>query len=234
MTSPRESQADSASVPFAYDSIADCLSRERLSKYLTRTGNSIERALALYVWNQEAGAALTITLSQLEVCLRNQVARVLADAYGPSWPKVHRLRHNHEVVRHELEKAESRIAKPIPSTSDIIAATDFNLWRELCKPAYAGVFWAKRIPLGFPHVTTPGKEREILTAVHRKVDLLLKLRNRIAHHEPIIGSNWEKIGAKLAERHADAIELLHWMNSDFATWVLSRDAFGTVTSACPT
>jgi hypothetical protein len=132
-----------------------------------------------------------------------------------------------------LSQQASRITKPVPSTSDIIAATDFNLWRELCKPAYAGVFWAKRVPLAFPHVTVPGKERDILTAVHRKVDLLLKLRNRIVHHEPIIGSNWEKIGAKLEERHADAIELLQWMHPDFAMWVLSRDTFETVASARP-
>jgi hypothetical protein len=233
MMLPPKSQENSSPIFFAYDSIADCLSRERLSKYMTRTAGSTERALSLYVWNQEAGAALTVTLSQLEVCLRNQVARALSNAYGPLWPQVAKLRHNHEAVRLELEKAESRINKPVPSTDDIIAATDFNLWRELCKPAYAGVFWAKRIPLAFPHVTAPGKEREILTIIHRKVDLLLKLRNRIAHHEPIIGSNWEKIGAKLAVRHADAIELLQWMNSDFATWVLSRDTFETVALACP-
>lgn len=229
-----DSQSQVHSPPsFAYEGIADCLSRERLSKYLTRTAGSTERALALYVWNQEIGAALTVTLSQLEVCLRNQVACALADAYGPSWPSIARLRHNHVEVRNELEKAESR-TKAVPSTADIIAASDFNLWRELCKPAYAGVFWAKRIPLAFPHIiTTPGKEREILTAVHRRVDLLLKLRNRIAHHEPIIGSNWEKIGAKVAERHADAIKLLYWMNPDFAAWVLSRDTFSAIASSCP-
>jgi hypothetical protein len=234
MTIPPKPQADSASPLFAFESIADCLSRDRLSKYLIRTGGDIQRALGLYVWNQEVGASLTVTLSQLEVCLRNQVARALADAYGPTWPSVPKFRHNHVEVRQELEKAESRIIKPMPSPSDIIAATDFNLWRELCKPAYAGVFWAKRISLAFPHVTVPGKEREILIAVHRKVDLLLKLRNRIAHHEPIIGSNWEKIGAKLADRHGDAIELLQWMNPDFAAWVLSRDTFKAVALACPT
>lgn len=226
-------QENSVPASFDYEGIADSLSRERLSKYLTRTGGSAERALALYVWNQEIGAALTVTLSQVEVCLRNQVARALADAYGPSWPSIARLRHNHVEVRHELEKAESRITKAVPSTADIIAASDFNLWRELCKPAYAGVFWAKRVPLAFPHVTTPGKEREILTTVHRRVDLLLKLRNRIAHYEPIIGSNWEKIGVKLTDRHREAIELLQWMSPDLARWVASRDTFDIVMSTCP-
>jgi hypothetical protein len=111
-------------------------------------GGSTERALGLYVWNQEIGASLTVTLSQLEVCLRNQVARALADAYGSSWPNIPKLRHNHVEVRQELEKAESRVTKLLPSTSDIIAATDFNLWRELCKPAYAELPCVKRAKIG--------------------------------------------------------------------------------------
>ena len=232
-TPPAESQAKSPAAPFNWQSIAETLSQERLSKYLTRSSGDVERGLALYIWNQEIGAALTVTLSEVEVCLRNQVARALANAYGPAWPSVARLRHNHVEVRRELEKAESRLTKGVPSTPDIIAASDFNLWRELCKSTYAGVFWAKRVPIAFPHVTFPGKEREILAAIHRRVDLLLKLRNRIAHHEPIIGSHWEKIGAKLADRHHDAIELLQWMSPDLASWVISRDRFDAVMAVCP-
>lgn len=228
-----ESQVISPAALFNWPAIAEALSNERLSKYLVRSGGDVERALALYIWNQEIGAALTITLSEVEVSLRNQIARALTNAYGPAWPTIARLRHNHVEVRHELEKAESRLTKPIPSTPDIIAASDFNLWRELCKPTYAGVFWAKRVPIAFPHVTVSGKEREVLAVIHRRVDLLLKLRNRIAHHEPIIGSNWEKIGAKLADRHREAIELLQWMSPDLASWVISRDRFNAVMAACP-
>ncbi len=215
------------------DRVAEALSRERLSKYLTRTGGDVDRALGLYAWNQEVGAGLTVTLAQVEVCLRNQVARVLADAYGPGWNRVARLRNAHAEVQHELVKAESRINKAVPSVPDIIAASDFNLWRELCKPSYAGVFWANRIPIAFPHRALAGKEREILTELHQRVDLLLKLRNRIAHHEPIIGSNWEKLGVKLADRHRDATELLEWMSPDLASWVRARDRVPAVLAACP-
>ena len=82
-------------------------------------------------------------------------------------------------------------------------------------------------------MTLGGRERELLTALHRRVDLLLKLRNRIAHHEPIIGSNGEKVGAKLADRHHDATELLAWMSPDLACWVLACDRFPAVLAACP-
>jgi hypothetical protein len=232
MSRPPEPQADSGPEPYRPERVADVLSRERLTKYLTRAKGNTELALELYAWNQEIGAALTTTLSQVEVCLRNKIAAALADAYGAAWHRVARFRYNHPEVQHELEKAEGRVKK-VPSLPDIIAASDFNLWRELCKPAYAGAFWAKRIPIAFPHMLLAGKEREALAELHRRVDLLVKLRNRIAHHEPIIGSNWEEIGAKLSDRHRDATKLLNWMDSDLARWVSAHDRFVTVLAARP-
>ena len=228
-----ESQGLSEGLSPNLDLVVGTLSLERLSKYLARTGGNVSQALELYGWNQEVGASLTVTLAEVEVCLRNRIAGALDDAYGHKWHRVARFRNAHTEIQHELDKAEGRIRKAVPSVPDIIAASDFNLWRELCKPAYAGVFWAKRIPLAFPHMTLVGKEREVLTELHRRVDLLLKLRNRIAHHEPIIGSKLEKVGAKLADRHRDATELLQWMSPDLACWVLARDRFSTVLSACP-
>ncbi len=232
MVLPVEPQ-DNPMPSFDSGRIADALSRERLSKYLARSSGDLQQALALYVWNQEVGAALTVVVSQVEVCLRNRVAEALAAAFGAGWPQDARLRHNHLEVRKELEKAESRLKKSIPSVGDIVAASDFNLWRELCKPSYAGVFWAKRMQLAFPNNALPGKEREVLAAIHHRVDLILKLRNRIAHHEPIFGSNWERVGAKLADRHRDAIELLNWMSADLAAWTVIRDRFSAVMVTCP-
>ena len=225
---------------FDPERVTDALSRERLSKYLTRTGGDVTRALALYVWNAEIGAALTVVLSQVEVGLRNAISRALTDAYqpspgGPPWHRIARFRHNHLAVQDELAKAESRLGKPAPSLADVVAASDFNLWRELCKPAYAGSFWGRRVSLAFPHAPPlgKGKERDFLADLHRRVDLLLKLRNRIAHHEPVIGSSWEPLGAKLAVRHAEAVKLLRWISHDLAAWVAARDRFAEVFAACP-
>ena len=144
------------------------------------------------------------------------------------------LRQNHLAVRDELDKAEKRVKKLEPSLPDIIAASDFNLWREMCKPVYAGVFWDKRLHIAFPQITVRRTERELLKNIHTRVDLLLKLRNRIAHHEPIIGSNWEPLGSKLAERRSEAIELLEWMSPDLARWVAARDTFQSVMANRPT
>ena len=222
--------------PVNLEAVAATLSPGRLTKYMVRTGHDVAKALDLYEWNQEVGAALTVTLSQLEVCLRNHVAKALVAAYGEAWHTNARIRHHNQDTTNEFEKAHERGRKARggfdPAAGDFIAGSDFNLWRELCKPLYAGVFWVKRVPLAFPHAPA-GKERDTLAQVHRRVDLLLKLRNRIAHHEPIIGSNLEPIGAKLRDRHRDMAELLGWMDPNFARWVAARDRFDGVMAACP-
>lgn len=218
------------------EAVAATLSPERLTKFMARTGHDVAEALELYVWNQEIGAALTVTLSQFEVCLRNQIGKVLVDAYGETWHTTTKLRHHNQDTTAEFEKAHERGRKARngfdPTAGDFIAGSDFNLWRELCKPLYAGVFWGKRVSLAFPHAPG-GKERDTLEEVHRRVDLLLKLRNRIAHHEPILGSKREPIGEKLWDRHRDMAELLGWMDSNFARWVADRDRFDSVMSTCP-
>lgn len=232
MHQPTERQADSPP-PYDAERVVDALSRERLSKYLVRTGNDAGRALALYDWNSEVVATMTAVLSVVEVALRNGIHRALTDAFGPAWHRTPRLRHSHAVVESELVGAETRTRKPAPALPDIIAASNFNLWRELLRPLYAGVFWAKRLQIAFPNVTLIGHERQLLPPLHDRVERLQDLRNRIAPHEPILGSSWERIGAKAAARHAEAAELLRWMDADLARWVQDRDRFAAVMGTCP-
>jgi hypothetical protein len=237
-----ESTSDTPSQSTSPDlnAVADRLSRDRLSKYLIRTDNNVTKALELYSWNNEIGAAINATLQQFEICLRNAVSLSLVSEFGNEWSKVYKLTHNNKDITDEIYKTQSKAEKNRNGneirTPDFIAASNMNLWRELCKPLYAGLFWGKRVHLSFPNypcVMAKGKERAILQEIHCRVDLLLKLRNRIAHHEPVIGSNREPIGSKLLRRHQEMFELLEWMDSNFAQWVRGQDRFHEVMNACP-
>ena len=67
-----ESTGDTPSQSTSPDlnAVADRLSRDRLSKYLIRTDNNVTKALELYSWNNEIGAAINATLQQFEICLQ--------------------------------------------------------------------------------------------------------------------------------------------------------------------
>jgi hypothetical protein len=194
-------------------------------------------ALKLYTWNHEIGEALNVTLQQFEICLRNGISSALADRCGVDWHKSHVIRGHNSDVMNEWDRAskkaqENRKLAPV-RPSDFVAAACFNMWRELCKPKYLSVFWAKRLHLAFPAVTWSGTDHAKLTEIHRRVDFLVKLRNRIAHHEPILGSTREKPGDKLKDRHREMTEMLRWMDGNFAQWVVARDRFQTVLDSCP-
>ena len=63
------------------------ISRERFSTYLTGAGHDESRALALYLWNAQVGAAFHIPLQAVEVALRNSVNHALVAKFGAEWWK---------------------------------------------------------------------------------------------------------------------------------------------------
>ena len=243
----KSQEGDTAAATFTetdpnLDTIVARLSRERLRKYLARTEGNVEKALALYEWNHKIGAVLTITMQQLEVCLRNKIsdalsARSVKDSHGPEWHTSIALKHRSVALSTKwtevFDKAVENRNGFQPALPDFIAAASFNFWRELCKPDYAAVFWGKSTPTHFQGIPKNAEARVFLTLLHSRVDLTLKLRNRIAHHEPIIGASPEPVGKKLRERHRDMTEVLNWMDGDFARWVLRADRFEQVLSECP-
>ncbi|MFO0437906.1 MAG: hypothetical protein ACK5YD_05205, partial [Phenylobacterium sp.] len=57
--------------------------------------------------------------------------------------------------------------------------------------------------------------------VHRRLNALRRLRNRIAHHEPIFHRDLET-------DHAEVIEAIRWMSADTADWAMLTSRFPEV------
>jgi hypothetical protein len=218
------------------EQVIAALTPERLTKYFQRMGPNNQAALALYCWNHEVGAAFNVTLQQFEICLRNSISKALRDKFGERWFENLKFQgisaEIRSIVGKTSEKAKENKRGFPPSTHDFIAATSMGLWREVCRPAHAG-FWAKRLRLAFPHAPVERDVRKTLEAIHNRVHRLVRLRNRIAHHEPLIGSRVEPIGEMLVQRHADMTELLAWMDPNFLTWLGERDRLRETVASCP-
>jgi hypothetical protein len=72
---------------FAYDGsslgiLSDILTPPRLAPYLAQSGNDLQAAIDLYVWNIKASARLYGPLSIFEVTLRNALSRELSTIFG--------------------------------------------------------------------------------------------------------------------------------------------------------
>lgn len=65
--------------------VANIISQERLTKYMTAAGGDAEFALELYGWNIQISEAFFPILSAAEVCLRNTVSARVINEYGYQW-----------------------------------------------------------------------------------------------------------------------------------------------------
>lgn len=201
------------------------LSADRLTSYLQATGGERERAVRLYAWNATVSAALYVPLQGLEVTLRNALHRELTATFGQQWYDNPAARlSSYEIGR--VGKAKSIIArarKPV-DPPHVVAELSFGFWVSLLGPgpkaSYEMQLWRPALHKAFPHTRLPRKE------VHKPLNYLRTLRNRIAHHEPIFRRHLEA-------DYRNIIEVIEWICPDTAAWVEHHNAFRETMAAKP-
>jgi hypothetical protein len=172
-------------------------SRARLQKYLQAAGGDLQRALELYEWNAQVGGALMRDLGHVEVGLRNAYASAI-DRYwrGPDhwsrsssalFPPLYRVRNGRQVdvnaqQRAQLEQACERVS-PTDPPGKIIAELTFGFWRFLSSSAHEKTVWVPYLHRAYPAGTDRKRD------VDNRVATLNRLRNRVAHHEPLLSEN---------------------------------------------
>jgi hypothetical protein len=158
------------------------LSPERLAPYV-RAAGTVPAALRLHRWNTAVSAALFEDLANVEVVLRNalderlQAWHVARHGSGDWWDDPDRVL---EPQRHEdVAIAKARLTKPA-THGRILAELNFGFWRFLLSRRYEATLWTPILRHAFPRLTPP-RRGEIGDRLQR----LNRLRNRIAHHEPV-------------------------------------------------
>lgn len=174
------------------------LSPPRFAVYLAAVGADRRLALGLYEWNAVVSMAFLRDLAHLEVALRNayDAAIVANTAAGlPHWttdpyrlfPVRWRAARDgtridaNRAPREQIERAV-REAGPAAPPGKVIAELMFGFWRYLSTTAHHHPLWIPYLHTAF----TPGTNRH---AVDGPVARLHRLRNRIAHHEPLLRRN---------------------------------------------
>ena len=170
------------------------LSQPRHGVYLAASQGDPQLALDLYEWNAEISAALLRDLAHLEVGLRNAYDRALSarwpgpphwttaniPAFAPLW----RTRRGRRVdvnlrTRESLHRAVDSAGGPAAPPGKVIAELMFGFWRFLSSSAHEKSLWVPSLHQAF----APGTDRR---DVDRPIGRLHGLRNRVAHHEPLL------------------------------------------------
>lgn len=211
----------------AWTALQPWFSEARLARYLADTGGDTGRAAALYAWNAETSGAFLVAIHHVEVLLRNAVHRSLDEAYPP------RLNHgtpwymNPDVVSERSLAAAQRVVDDLAANGQkvldgrVIAGLHFGFWSGFFSRQYEGL-WRKALHAGF--LTAPvGLRRQ---DVARHVFPVGQLRNRIAHHERIVGSD-------LDQHFAHLFELAAILDTTAAIWIVSRSRIPVLLSQRP-
>lgn len=220
---------EAKSLPFTTDELRELprvISVPRFATYLRASGNDTEGALKLYQWNLEVSAAFIVPLQVCEVAARNGIVEVLEIVHGPNWPwSVGFTRTLPSPSRSYNSKADLQsVSQRMPTTGKVVAELKFAFWENMFTARHDQNLWTPHFRAAFPHAdktipthVTRGKARLALKRVR-------KLRNRIAHHEPIFTRN-------IADDYAEIHDIISWRSPVAAAWM---DQTQGVTALIPT
>ena len=153
------------------------LSAARMAPYLAATGGDWQRGLALYVWNAQVSAAFFESIHYLEVGLRNAMDRETSTRLGPLWlsPTSPLLTPR---SRQAAAVAMGHAGGPTAPRGKVVAELPFGFWWSLLSDEYNRRLWQPALRFAFDG---PVRRRTL----HSELDEIRRLRNRIAHHEPV-------------------------------------------------
>ena len=189
------------------------LSPERLAGYYKLARGDRKVGLLLYERNTELSEALYGVIQGLEVTLRNAMHNIIAVSTGqPDWYDTIGLNESEIDAIYDAKKKIEERAEPI-TPGRVVAELNFGFWVRLTGWPYEKTLWVPYL-----HKVFPIKLKR--TAIHDRLLDLKSLRNRIAHHQRIVGGKRD-----LVRDYDNLLETISWLDHDMAEWVKATNCF---------
>jgi hypothetical protein len=192
--------------------VRDWLSPPRLASYVAIAGPG--GALEFYAWNCRASTALFELIGWFEVAWRNNIDRAICAGRGVAAPHwlFDRSFPLQPGTRAKVEAAvvKARRTTKQPTPGQVIAELSLGFWRFTARGYWTSIW--RYLNHAFPHA--PGVPHA--ADLDRKLDAIIKLRNRIAHHEPL-----GPVGP-LCRQVEQILEIGAWISPDMADWWRDR------------
>lgn len=181
------------------NSIKASLSAARIGTYENILGGPVglprtEKALRLYMWNAQISSAFFVPLHVCEVVMRNAISEVLEKVYGARWPWSIGFERSLPIPPYGYKPKDDLIneRRNQPTTGKVIPELKFVFWQKLLTGRFDARLWNNHILVAFPYAAAQGlSAAQLRQNLYNDLDTVRKLRNRIAHHEPVISRNLE-------------------------------------------
>lgn len=113
------------------------------------------------------------------------------------------------------------VHNPTTSLDKVIPELPFYFWQSMFTKRFDNKIWDMNFTKIFPNATPQDK-----ATFYTDLDKLRKLRNRIAHHEPIFDRN-------LAENYHLILKIIRYRSYSTASWLASWENFTQLLSQKP-
>ncbi len=203
------------------DEVIRLLSVPRLNTYTTACGGDINAAIELYQWNLEVSSSLFTAIHYFEVALRNTIDVRLNKDFGgsQSWFDAPETRLSEGGTKKvHLAKGRVTAAGHQVAHGRVVAELSLGFWWTLFAESYNRTLWAPSLRQAFPRAR---RDR-----LHSEVDKIRLLRNRIAHHEPLIGYD-------LHAEYSRILQTAEQIDVHLAWWIDATSRLGTVLDRRP-
>lgn len=193
-----------------------------MARYYSLYPNNENRAKTHYECNLMLSESLYISLSVLEVTLRNALSKELMIMAGredwySSFINIPELNSLNRYVIEASQHISSRREQITPSK--ITAELTLGFWVSLLNSEYERILWHS-LRRAFPFLPRQERQRRNVSA---PLNTFRRLRNRIYHNEPIC---WNLVRVK--EIHSNILTVIGWMNCDLPDWVQRQESFDSV------
>ncbi len=199
------------------DAVTNIISSSRISTYENATGGKKPESLAalnMYAWNADVSGALLIPLHICEVAIRNAVAEAIENVYGELWPWSvgfeRSLPNPSRVFSPKRDLINTRENQP--TTGKVIPELKFAFWQSIFTSRHDQRFWNLYLTELFPNMDTSKSTKDRRKLIYDELEQIRRLRNRIAHHEPIFTRN-------LSDDYQKILSLVSYRCTTTATWL---------------
>ena len=199
--------------------ITENISLDRLSSYRYNDSDDLSLILSRYIYNVQISESFYPVIATLEVALRNRLYNAVAELKGQNWllEEINQQIILSDNERNILLEAYKKVKRKhnSPSIGAIIAELTFGFWVNLCKKSYKNSLWDKQDFFSnvFPdfdnYFSSPTWDKT--KVIFPELKEILRLRNRIFHHEIIINN---KIG--IENCYNKTHKVLYSLSKDYA------------------
>ena len=188
---------------------------QKLIEAITPVRLSVYGNIENYVYNIRLSETFYPALSLLEITLRNRICNAIEKLICENWliNELNQQKILSDKEYQKLKEAENKIKKANKKVTNdrLISELTFGFWIHLCTKSYKPKLWDKKgfFETVFPNYVNSGNLRNI-SPIQNDLLNILRLRNRIFHHEIIIKSN--KQPNEYYQLIINMLHLLFWEN----------------------